>query len=112
MEYLKNLQFIFMPQYWLMNNPYNKAVDEVINDLLDKYEFSNLSDSGYTAKLGNATIWVENIPYAFGTLYDTKFSHLRPSRLTIKRMLEKFIAFKKQHDAGIYEEIKKEYNLL
>jgi hypothetical protein len=94
---LRNLQFIFKPQYWLMNYPYNVEVDKIVNELLDNHELSDLSPSQCTAKLGKATIWVENRPYASGRLCGTharlcgtQLEHYRPSRLTIKRLLKKF----------------------
>jgi len=76
---LRNLQFLFKPSYWLMLYPYNKDVDMIINELLDKYEFSELSDSQCRCKLGKADIWVENRPYAAIRLHETPLEHYRPS---------------------------------
>jgi len=104
---LRNLQFIFKPQYWLMNYPYNVEVDKIVNELLDNHELTNwhpemdakefillLSIPRFsqkcTAKLGKVTIWVENRPYASARLYGTQLENYRPSRLTIKRLLKKF----------------------
>lgn len=86
---LRNLQFLFMPHYWHMNYSYNKEVDDIINDLLDKYEFTNLQYK-CVSDLGPYKIWVGNRPYAAITLYETPFENYRPSRLTIKRALKKF----------------------
>ena len=87
--FLKELQFLFMPHYWVMNHPYNKQVDEFINQLLDTYEFTNIGD--HTATLGNVTIWISNHPYASMTLYGYRYAleKYRPSRLTIKRAKQK-----------------------
>jgi hypothetical protein len=87
---LRNLQFIFKPQYWLMNYPYNVEVDKIVNELLDNHELTDLSSSQCTAKLGKATIWVENRPYASARLCGTQLEDYRPSRLTVKRLLKKF----------------------
>jgi len=87
---LRNLQFIFMPSYWSMNYPYNKEVDKIINELLDNHELTDLDNKLTTAKLGKATIWVENRPYASARLYGTRLENYRPSRLTIKRLLKEF----------------------
>lgn len=82
----KELQFLFMPHYWIMNNPYNKQVDEYLNELLDRYNFTNIDD--YTANLGPAEIWITNHPYSSMTIREVSSSH-RPSRLTIQRAYNK-----------------------
>lgn len=87
---LRNLQFIFKPQYWSMSYPYNAEVDKIVNELLDNHKLTDLSYTKCTAKLGKATIWVENRPYASARLYGTQLENYRPSRLTIKRLLKKF----------------------
>ena len=87
-NFFLNLQFIFKPWYWIMNNPYSKDMDIHMNELMDKYTFTEYNY--YTAYLGNIVIWVTNIPYGTmvpwnGELIDIK----RPSRLTIQRGLRK-----------------------
>ena len=109
---LRNLQFLFKPSYWLMNYSYNKEVDLLINELLDKYEFSNLDENGYTCQLGKATIWVSNIPYAAFTLYDTPLEYYRPSRLTIKKALDKFLKYKSKLNRLKYDKCKIEADKL
>ena len=94
---LRNLQFLFKPSYWLMNYEYNKEVDKIINDLLDKYELTGPCKYGYICMLGEAKIWVGNIPYAFGRLYETELCNYRPSRLTIQRLLKRYYKLKKQN---------------
>ena len=94
-----NLQFIFKPQYWIMNKKYNKKVDEIMNQLLDKYDFTKIT--GTTAFLGDTKIWIANAPYR--CMYPYKFdceSKYRPSRLTIQKGLRKLqeIEDKKQSD--------------
>ncbi|WP_332031047.1 hypothetical protein [Kaistella sp.] len=94
-----NLQFIFKPKYWLMNKRYNKKVDDIMNQLLDKYEFTKIT--GNTAYLGDNEIWITNAPYS--CMYPYKFgyeSRYRPSRLTIQKGLRKLqeIEDKKQSD--------------
>ena len=58
-----------------------------VNNLLDNFEITDIDD--FTCKLGEVTIWIENRPYGSGWLYNSKLTHLRPSRLTIKRLLKK-----------------------
>ena len=105
---LKNLQFLFKPNYWSMNYCYNKEVDLIINELLDKYDFSDLDDLEFTCKLGKATIWVGNIPYASFRLYGTKLERYRPSRLTILKALDKFNTFKKSNRNSNFQKNVKE----
>ena len=87
-NFFLNLQFIFKPWYWIMSGPYSKDMDIHMNELMDKYTFSEYDY--YTAYLGNIEIWVATSPYACmipwkGELINTK----RPSRLTIQRGLRK-----------------------
>lgn len=85
---LLNLQFIFKPSYWLMNDDYSKELDLIINKLLDDNDF--IITSKYVAKLGKFNIWIGNRPYAC-MVFDSEsyFRGKRPSRLTIKRGLKK-----------------------
>ena len=108
---LRNLQFLFKPQYWLMNYEYNKEVDKIINDLLDKYELTGPCEYGCICMLGNAKIWVKNIPYAFGRLYGTELENYRPSRLTIQRLLKRYKQLKKQSMNEIVNKIRSDFNI-
>jgi hypothetical protein len=114
---LRNLQFLFKPKYWLMNYEYNKEVDKIINDLLDKHEltFKTVPYVPYTSDficmLGNAEIWVGNIPYAFGTLHETELENYRPSRLTIQRLLKRYKQLKKQNMNEIVDKIRSDFNI-
>lgn len=88
---LLTFHFILNPKWWSMNYSFNKGHDILLNKLLDKYEFKEISQ--YTAKLGNYTIWISNYPYAVGI--DNLYRVGRPSRYTIYKMnkhLEKAIA--------------------
>lgn len=114
---LRNLQFLFKPQYWLMNYEYNKEVDKIINDLIDRHEltFKQVPYAPYTSDficmLGNAEIWVGNIPYGFGTLYGTELCNYRPSRLTIQRLLKIYYKLKKQNMNEIVNKIRSDFNI-
>lgn len=106
--FLKELQFLFMPHYWVLNHPYNKQVDEFIKYLLDNYEFTNIGD--HTATLGNVTIWISNHPYASMTLYGYRYAleKYRPSRLTIKRAKQKLEKAKSGgYSSEVYKELEK-----
>lgn len=103
---LKNIQFIFKPSYWLMNYPYNKEVDKIINELLDKYEMTDYT--GVSVKLGKATIWVENRPYASIRLFGTELENYRPSRLTIQKALCRFYKLKKKTDSEMVNKVRSE----
>lgn len=82
---LKNLQFIFRPSFWFMNEPYCPIHDMRINKLMDKHKFTNHNKFG--AYLGDTDIWMANYPYAVG-IYELH-NVSRPSRLTIIRMRKK-----------------------
>lgn len=85
-KFLLNLQFIFKPSYWLMNQRYDESVDIIMNGLMDKYEFTNITD--YTAYLGDTEIWVCNQPYAC-MVPRSLLSTARASRLTIQKGIRK-----------------------
>lgn len=108
---LRNLQFLFKPNYWLMNYEYNKEVDKIINDLLDKYELTGPYDYGFICILGNVKIWVGNIPYAFGRLHDTELDNYRPSRLTIQRLLKEFNKLKEKNMNEKINKIRSNFNI-
>ena len=108
---LRNLQFLFKPRYWLMNKPFNKEVDKIVTELLDKYELTNISFYGTTCNLGKATIWIENRPYASGTLYNTALENFRPSRLTIKRLLDRYYKLEVDRNHEIVKKIRSEFYL-
>jgi hypothetical protein len=99
-NFIKNLKFIFKPMYWLMNNPYSEGWDDLLNHLMiqykDDYVLGHVNDGKiYTIKFGDFVVWVQNYPYAFGTLYEAPkvytekvpgYRGVRPSRLTILKL--------------------------
>lgn len=109
---LRNLQFLFKPNYWAMNYKYNKDVDKIINDLLDKYELTGPYDeNGFICMLGDAKIWVSNMPYAFGRLYNTELEYYRPSRLTIQRLVKKYNILKEKNMNEKIKKIRSDFNI-
>ena len=88
-KFFLNLQFIFKPNYWIMNEPYSKEVDLLMNDLLDKFEFTDITY--YTAKLGETKIWIANQPYSciIPSNYKLNDFSYRASRLTIQKGIKK-----------------------
>jgi hypothetical protein len=100
-----------------MNHEYNKEVDKIINDLIDRHElkFKQIPYIPYTSELvcmlGDAEIWVGNIPYGFGTLYGTELCNYRPSRLTIQRLLKIYYKLKKQNMNEIVNKIRSDFNI-
>lgn len=90
-KFIKNIQFLFMPSYWIMNLSYSNVWDKKLNELLDKYEFTDIDK--FTAKLGNYEIWVANHPYNSFVPYDDLINgKYRASRLTILRARKKLIS--------------------
>ena len=90
-KFFLNLQFIFKPWYWIMNCPYSKDMDIHMNELMDKYTFTDCGAyTAYTAYLGNNEIWVANVPYGCMVPWNSTINNTgRPSRLTIQRGLRK-----------------------
>lgn len=87
-NFFLNLQFIFKPWYWIMNDQYSKEMDILMNELMDKYTFTEYDY--YTAYLGNIEIWVTNAPYGCIVPWNSTINNTgRPSRLTIQRGIRK-----------------------
>lgn len=87
-NFFLNLQFIFKPWYWAMNEHYSKDMDIHMNELMDKYTFTEYNY--YTAYLGDNVIWVTNVPYGCMVPWNSTINNTgRPSRLTIQRGLRK-----------------------
>ena len=87
-NFFLNLQFIFKPWYWVMNEHYSKDMDIHMNELMDKHTFTDYRT--YTAYLGDNEIWVTNVPYGCIVPWNGKIDKTgRPSRLTIQRGIRK-----------------------
>lgn len=114
-NFLKSLQFIFKPSYWIMNDKYDPFIDELILGCLKRYKFVKIDK--YTAKLGPIILWTDNRPYGAIRLYpdcllsvrkDTKNKYGRPSRLTIKKSLKELEKVEKELSLMV----KHKYNIL
>ena len=95
-RFILNLQFIFKPRYWIMSHEYNSEWDKKLNYLLDNHIFHSSTDDGFTAKLGDKTLWVANYPYDCFIPYNAyslryRKSQMRASRLTILKAHKKYI---------------------
>ena len=111
---LENIKFIFMPDYWIMNNDYCEKWDAEIRRLMKEHDFKEAVDNygrikhicKYEAKLGDRKIWVENHPYA--SFCDRSLAtelrelrtrkRVRPSRQTIYLAKKKLEEDKKKID--------------
>lgn len=89
--------------------PFDKKVDEIVNKLLDEYEIKEPPYLDLTVKLGNAILWVGNRPYASGTIHNSQIDKKRPSRLTIKRLLDRLEDFEKRKEKESIEEIERKF---
>ena len=108
-KFLLNLQFIFRPSFWIMTAPFDRDIDEIMNHLLDKYEFSNIGK--FIAFLGAVEIWIGNQPYNCMVPY--KFIHkYRPSRLTILKGIHKLNEKIKEEELAEINNFKKKHNML
>ena len=88
-DFFKNLQFIFRPDYWVMTESFNREWDEKLNLLMDKFPpvfgpINDLNGKIHTVSFGGVEVWVENYPYGYGTPHSLK--GMRPSRVTILRL--------------------------
>jgi hypothetical protein len=84
LRFIKSLQFLYKPKYWLKQHPYCPRLDRKINKLLDDgVLFVNIG--WYAADLGDLKdIWISGYPFSFGNLWEVY--DYQPSRTTIKRM--------------------------
>lgn len=64
MKALKNIKFLFMPDFWIMNKEYSKEWDKYLNELIDTGVFERISE--YRHLIGGVDVWTSNYPYAFG----------------------------------------------
>jgi len=97
--FLRNLQFIFRPEFWNLAYEYCPVWDKTLNELLDNNRFEKIKCySGYVDgvyALGDYHIWAENYPYAYArNCFIWKNDkrgvvEYRPSRLTMLRMRER-----------------------
>ena len=78
-RFIKSLQFIYKPFYWIKFNSYSEPLDTEINRLLDDgVYFTNISQ--YTANLGHLQdLWID------GNASFCKMNNYQPSRLTVQR---------------------------
>ena len=113
-NFIKNLQFIFRPKYWIMNDSYDAAWDKKFQDLAENHDFipdcdlrNEFGNRTYTAMLGEYKIWVSNYPYAFfsycGKANESYFTPVvRPSRRTIAKYYKKLVSDLEKHNCKHY----------
>lgn len=103
--FIKSLQFIFKPKYWIMDNNYDASWDKKFCELAEAHDFmpEHINDPGefgnktYCALLGEYRVWVANYPYAFFSYCGKSNSSAnlalgaRPSRLTIDKYYKKLV---------------------
>ena len=94
-KFFQNLQFLFKPNFWFMNDGYSKEWDEIVNLSMEKEEPvfgtpNGLDGKIYTVKFGDVEIWISNYPYGYGCpspiSYNNNITQKRPSRLTILKL--------------------------
>lgn len=95
-KFLKNLQFIFRPDFWTMIAPYNKQWDKDLNYLIDNCmceldQPNSLNGDYYILKFKPSTditigVWVKNYPYSYGKPHTPHERGYRPSKLTILKL--------------------------
>ena len=122
-NFIKSLQFIFQPNYWIMLGKYDKEFEESLLEQAEKHSFEPLNCSSYYpdkpvyhVRLGNLYLWIGNYPHSFfvkrrlkKTLnYKFQKTHFfleenyetqrRPSRLVIKKLYKKLVKDLKKHN--------------
>ena len=78
---------LLRPNCWLRIEPFDRAWDRVVNEMLDRGD-KIVVGSSYTTQVGKHTVWTRNYPYAYGakqTGICTSASGL-PSRTTVRRL--------------------------
>jgi hypothetical protein len=107
---IKNLKFIFMPNYWIMDDYYSEQWDEKFQELAEKYDFvpdneheCEFGSRTYTVFLGEYRVWVGNYPYAFfryngKTSEPSRVYDMRPSRRTIAKYYKKLVKDLAKHN--------------
>ena len=82
-RFLKSLT----PAFWIMQGPYSDDWDKTLNRLLDEHTFTE--QDGFTCKLGNLQIWIQNYPYSCFHPYVPRLD-VRAKRTTIIRAREQY----------------------
>lgn len=82
----------FLPHYWMMNEPYSKHWDDLLNQMINDPTFKMQIDSRYVVTLDTKErtieVWIENYPYGFATPRTGNYKDIRPSKLTISKFKE------------------------
>ena len=89
-------RILLTPRCWLQNDPYSKAWDRRLNELMGQHKFKLDGDECCVAKIGDLKVWIENHPYSSFTIWRDASGNrinVRPSRATILRAWDKL-----QHD--------------
>ena len=84
---LKNIKYLFKPEFWRMEYPYSRKWDIMLNEMLDKEDNIKII-SECTARVGGIDVWICNYPYGYGI---PRILDVRPSRATIERLQEEII---------------------
>lgn len=87
-KFIKNLQFLFKPKFWILNNKYSEEWDVELNQSMLNNDFEKIDE--YYTKLGDGeNIWIKNHPYGSFIKGDPVLGE-RPSRLTLLKAQKKY----------------------
>lgn len=75
------------PIFWFSNSECSYYHDKWINDCITNGEKLVIKCKA-TAELEGKTIWIENYPYAFGSIYKGDTPEFLPYRRTRKRLMD------------------------
>lgn len=83
-------KILLTPSCWIRNYPTSRVLSDKINKALDAGLLPTV-DAGYlgrsyTVKLDGLELWIENYPYAYGSVYP--YGRTLPDRATVFRLAE------------------------
>jgi hypothetical protein len=74
---------ILRPAFWALSAPYNRNIDNFIQDILDRNVEGEYTGT-YTVRYGDVAVWIGTYPYSYTNLRDTPIVG-RASRYNIYR---------------------------
>ena len=85
------LRILTTPSCWYRNHKVDLVWDMKLNQLLDKYDFTDITE--HTVTLGSTRVWIKNHPYASFTLYHPSAGVVKilPKRETVFRAYDKLV---------------------
>lgn len=87
------IRILATPSCWIRNHKVDLVWDMKLNQLLDKYDFTDITE--HTVTLGSTRVWIKNHPYA-------SFSPYSPAAGTVSVLPTRETAFR-AHDKLVHQ---------